>query len=373
MWLSPKAAHQRLADLTHHTAVPAYLDHVNRYTFAAATHVLIGDTAVRGYKHRQQWRFLDRDIQEAGQRFARLGIDPGDLIDAGLDVGAPRTWRCRVNGWVFQATHESAFPWSAGALPRGFTGQQLPDALTRGTIASTRPLTLMTWSGKAWLIPRAYATMLDRAEEVEAALATHDTVCSGCGVPAGERWRSSSATGFVVLCPSCAAQTSRPYTGHLRGRRYTKWYAKRSRADVFLCRMCPEPRRAMYWDHCHSHELFRGPLCVRCNNAEAGPGFIDRPGAVEHLLQCTGCRAQRTLPPHHHGDVVRRLAVLPPCEACSHEPSRRWFCVEDDGSVSARFLCYRHQPELDCSVTVPVQEVGPLVRRFVGEALDRGL
>lgn len=86
MWLSLQAAHQRLADLTHHTAVPAYLDHVNRYTFAAASHVLIGDTAVPGYKYRQQWRFLDRDIQKAGKRLAGLAIDPGDLVDAGLEA-----------------------------------------------------------------------------------------------------------------------------------------------------------------------------------------------------------------------------------------------------------------------------------------------
>ncbi|AJE80383.1 putative endonuclease VII [Streptomyces albus] len=375
MWLSLKAAHQRLVDLTHHTTVPAYLDHVNRYTFAAASHVLIGDTAVRGYKHRQQWRFLDREIQEAATRFAGLGIDPGDLIDAGLHTGRSRTWRSRVWQWISQGTYESELPQAQypSDLPVGFSGQQLPEAFTRRTIASTRPLALMTWSGEVWLIPRAYAAVLDRAAEVEAGLAEQDKVCSGCGALAGrEQWRSSSTAGFVTLCPSCAAQASRPYTGHMRGRKYTKTLAKRSPAEVFLCRMCPQPRRAMYWDHCHSHGLLRGPLCVKCNNSEGAPGFLDHPGAVEHLLQCTGCRAERTLPLHHRSDVVRRLAVFEPHAACTHELSWRYFCVEADGSVVARFQCYQHHPDLAWSVTVPSDEVTLLVRRFIHEASDSG-
>ncbi|WCL89597.1 hypothetical protein [Streptomyces sp. JCM 35825] len=185
MWLSLQAAHQRLADLTHHTAVPAYLDHVNRYTFSATSHVLIGDMAVPGYKYRQQWRFLDRDIQKSGKRLAGLEIDPGDLVDAGLEASEPHTWRSRVWQWISQATYESELPrmQGPGVLSKNFTGQQLPEAFTQRTIASTRPLPLMVWSGKEWLVPRAYAAVLDRAEEVEAGLAAQDDVCSGCGTP----------------------------------------------------------------------------------------------------------------------------------------------------------------------------------------------
>ncbi|MGW1278855.1 endonuclease domain-containing protein [Streptomyces tsukubensis] len=376
MWLSPQAAHQRLADLTHHTAVPAYLDHVNRYTFAAASHVLVGDLAVPCYKHRQRWRFLDRDIQEVGRRLAGLRVGPGELIDACLDFNESRTWRASVGRWISEGLYESklAQPPGNAVLPQGFTGRQLPESVTRQTIASTRPLPLMTWSGKVWLIPRTYAALLDRAEVVEAGLVKQGEVCSGCGAPADrEQWRSSSAAGFIVLCPPCAAQVSRSYTGHLRGRRYAKSFPNYSPADDFLCKMCPEPRRALYWDHCHVHELIRGPLCVQCNNAEGGAGFIDRPGAVEHLLQCTGCRTQRTLPSQHHADVVRRLSSFKPHKACTHELSRQWFRVQDDGSVLALFCCNRHQPDLDWSVTVGAEEVRALVRRFVDEALDSGL
>ncbi|MFE5593325.1 endonuclease domain-containing protein [Streptomyces sp. NPDC056549] len=369
MWVSPQAAHQRLVDLTHHTAIPAYLDHVNRSTFAAASHVFIGEVPVQGHKRNQQWRFVDREVQKAAKRLAELGVDTGDLVDAGLDCGERRSWRSRVASWVDQAilVHGP----DDRTLPEGFTGQRLPEEFVRRTIASTRPLSLLTWSGQVWLIPRGYAALLDRAAQAEADLSAQAAVCGGCGTHAQtEQWRSSSASGFVVLCPSCAAKTARPYTGHLRGRRYTKAFAKQSRADAFLCQMCPEPRRALYWDHCHSHGLFRGPLCVTCNNAEGGPGFLNRTGSVGHLLQCTQCFAQRTLPPQHHADVVRHLFDFTPHTTCTHERSWTWSRVQDDGSVLIQFQCYQHEPALQWSVTAPAEEVRLLVSRFVDDAIS---
>ncbi|MFJ6523552.1 endonuclease domain-containing protein [Streptomyces filamentosus] len=356
-----------MIDLTHHTPVPAYLDHVNRSTFAAASHVLIGEVPVLGYKRSQQWMFLDRDIQEAGKRLAGLGVDLDDLTDAGLDSCERHTWRSRVRSWVGEAAYVHAL--GEEALPRGFSGRDLPASFTRRTIASTRPLPLLTWSGQEWLIPRAYAALLDQAEKAEADLASQPTLCTGCGTPSEtERWRTSSAAGFVVLCPACSAKAARPYKGHLRGRLYTKAFAKQSRADAFLCAMCPEPRRALYWDHCHSHGLFRGPLCVTCNNAESGPGFLNRDGAVDHLLQCTACSSQRTLPPQHHADVVSHLFDFGPHMACTHGPSWRGFYVQEDHAVLARFVCYRHEPALEWSVLVSADDVGALVRRFVDDA-----
>ncbi|MFF9150407.1 endonuclease domain-containing protein [Streptomyces sp. NPDC014861] len=367
MWVSPQTAHHRLVDLTHHTSVPAYLDHVNRYTFAASSHVFIGEVPVLGHKRGQLWKFADRDIQEAGRRLAGLGIDPDDLTDAGLESDERDTWRSSVRSWLDQALFTHA-P-QGESLPAGFPGRHLPSGYVRRTVASTRPLSLLTWSGRAWLIPRGYADLLDRAEKAEADLTLQATVCSGCGTRAeSDQWRSSSAMGFVVLCPACAAKTARPYSGHLRGRLYTKAFAKRSRADAFLCAMCPEPRRALYWDHCHSHGLFRGPLCVTCNNAEGGPGFLNRDGAVDHLLQCTVCRSRRTLPPQHHENVVRRLFDFGPHMACTHDPSWRMFYVQEDGAVLARFQCYQHQPALEWSVLVPADDVSALVRRFVDES-----
>ncbi|MCM1950407.1 endonuclease VII domain-containing protein [Streptomyces sp. G2] len=348
---------------------------MNRYTFTDTEHVLIGDVPVRGYKHNQQWRFVDLDVQKAGRRLAGLRIDPGDLVDATLDSGEPRSWRSLVDQWTSRGLYEAGLAQEPGTkLPEGFSGQQLPDNITRRTVASTRPLPLMVWSGTVWLIPRAYAALLDRADEAAAGLMQRDEVCSGCGTAAGcEQWRSSSAAGYVVLCPSCAAQASRPYQGHLQGRRYTKAFSRRSPAAAFLCQTCPEPRRALYWDHCHVHELFRGPLCVKCNNAEGGSGFIDRPGAVEHLLRCTGCRTERTLPPQHHGNIVRQLSSFEPLGACDHERSWRWSYVQDDGSVLTRFYCYLHPQTLEWSIIVPAEEVGRLVRRFVDAALGSGL
>ncbi|MEU3401990.1 endonuclease domain-containing protein [Streptomyces filamentosus] len=367
MWVSPQAAHQRLVDLTHHTTVPAYLDYVNRYTFAASSHVFVGEVAVLGHKRSQLWKFVDREVQKAGRQLVELGIDLGDLVDARLERGEPGSWRSRVASWVGEAAWLHA-P-DGGALPEGFTGQHLPEEFIRRTVASTRPLPLMTWSGRTWLIPRAYAALLDRAEKAEAELTAQAAVCTGCGTRAEtEQWRTSSAAGFVVLCPACSAKAARPYAGHLRGRTYTKAFAKQSRTDAFLCAVCPEPRRALYWDHCHAHGLVRGPLCVKCNNAEGGPGFLKLAGAVDHLLQCSACRTGRILPSQHHADVVGRLADFDPHPACTHAPSRRRFHVEEDGAVLAWFRCFEHEPALEWSVRVPVHDVDALVRQLVDDA-----
>ncbi|MFD0344773.1 endonuclease domain-containing protein [Streptomyces sp. NPDC127117] len=77
------------------------------------------------------------------------------------------------------------------------------------------------------------------------------------------------------------------------------------RADDYPCRLCTTPQRAYYWDHCHDHGLVRGPVCASCNTFEGnGMVFVNRPGSVEHLLECTICRAQHTLPRRHHEDVA---------------------------------------------------------------------
>ncbi|WP_406016336.1 endonuclease domain-containing protein [Streptomyces sp. NBC_00984] len=77
-------------------------------------------------------------------------------------------------------------------------------------------------------------------------------------------------------------------------------------ADDYLCWLCTTPQRAYYWDHCHDHGLVRGPVCASCNTFEGnGMVFVNRPGSVEHLLECTVCRAQHTLPRRHYEDVIR--------------------------------------------------------------------
>jgi hypothetical protein len=65
--------------------------------------------------------------------------------------------------------------------------------------------------------------------------------------------------------------------------------------------------RALVWDHCHEHDLVRGPVCASCNTFE-GKGvpshLIRREEVVEHLLECSRCRDERTLPSRFHAAVV---------------------------------------------------------------------
>nr|WP_232107623.1 endonuclease domain-containing protein [Streptomyces gossypiisoli] len=143
-----------------------------------------------------------------------------------------------------------------------------------------------------------------------------------------------------------------------------------ARADAFSCRLCPELRQAFYWDHCHDHGFVRGPLCPRCNTSEGGPGFLKRPGSVEHLLQCNGCRRKRTVPRQHHPDIVRGAYVLAPHPSCTHQPSTCWGAVEEDGSVRFQLSCWQHTPVLEWERFIPADEVRHLVKEFVDKALE---
>ncbi|WP_226651551.1 endonuclease domain-containing protein [Streptomyces hydrogenans] len=82
--------------------------------------------------------------------------------------------------------------------------------------------------------------------------------------------------------------------------------ARKLRADDYLCRLC-QSSRASVWDHCHGHDLVRGPVCASCNTFE-GKGLpellLRREEVVAHLLECSRCREERTLPPRFHAAVA---------------------------------------------------------------------
>ncbi|WP_399142883.1 endonuclease domain-containing protein [Streptomyces sp. NBUA17] len=153
------------------------------------------------------------------------------------------------------------------------------------------------------------------------------------------------------------------------GRRYTSLpvYA---RAEGFLCRLCPVPRPALYWDHCHEHGLVRGPVCASCNAYEGGgTRFLDRPGAMRHLLQCEGCLQDRTVPPRHQPDIVLRTFVFAPHGACPRPPDRAFGTVEADGSVRFRLSCWQHPAQQAWDQIVPASQVRELVQAFVDAAV----
>ncbi|MFD4318977.1 endonuclease domain-containing protein [Streptomyces sp. NPDC058548] len=389
MLISAQSACRLLTEFTEDCAVPAAPGNLSRYAFQSSDYVVIGDVAVRGYKHKNRWRVDDRDIRRAAAQLAALDVDLLDLVDARLSSDASRqTWRGRISDWISHGAYrdqsDNGCPCggeepcrrdkaNGHGLPCGLTWERFTERYGERSIAFTRPLPMLTWSGSAWLVPRAYAALLDRADEITAQLSGQAAVCSSCGARGDVwQWRSSSAAGFTTLCPSCTAATARLYTGHFRGTAY-KALPKNSRADAFLCRLCSGPRRALYWDHCHEHGLVRGPVCASCNTFEGGGGrFLRRPGAVGHLLECTGCRNTRTLPPRHHADVVRERYGFPSHDSCGHDPSGAWGSTLEDGSVRFRLFCYQHEQTLRWEQTVPAEQVRSLVRDFVDQALQDG-
>ncbi|WP_329347197.1 endonuclease VII domain-containing protein [Streptomyces sp. NBC_01261] len=384
--ISPEYAGQLLKELTKGCAVPAAPANMARYAFQTSDHVLIGDVAVRGYKHKNRWRLDERDIRKAGERLASLAIDLDDLVDARpqpTDRG--RTWRLQIMNWFDQVAYEDQTangchcegqqpcdrtrPNQHG-LGCGATREQVEARYGQQSIASTRPLPLLTWSGAIWMVPRAYAALLDRAEQIATEFAEKAARCSRCGAQGDIwEWRSSSTAGYTTLCPSCTSAAARQYKGHLRGRQY-KSLPKNSQPDAFLCVLCPSPRQAMCWDHCHEHGFVRGPVCASCNTYEGGGyQFINRPGAVQHLLRCDGCRREGMVPPRHQPDVVLRTFVFDPHDSCTQPPRYPWGAVEGDGSIRFRLHCWHHTSPYRWEQAVPASQVRLLVSEFVDKTL----
>ncbi|MGP3737577.1 endonuclease domain-containing protein (plasmid) [Streptomyces sp. GDS52] len=384
--ISPEYAGRLLEELTAGCPVPAAPAEMSRYAFQTSDHVLIGDVAVRGYKHKNRWRLDERDIRKAGEKLASLAIDLGDLVDARLPSAEHgRTWRSQILNWFVNAAYEDQSangchcegqqpcgrtrPNQHG-LGCGATREQVEARYGQQAIAFTRPLPLLTWSGTTWMVPRAYAALLDRADQITAQSAEQAARCSRCGATGDIwEWRTSSVVGYTTLCPSCTSAAARPYKGHLRGRLYAS-LPKNSQPDAFLCVLCTGPRQAMYWDHCHEHGFVRGPVCASCNTYEGGGyRFIDRPGAMQHLLRCKGCLRERTVPTRHHPDIVLRGLVIESHGSCAQQPPA-WGEAQEDGSVRFRLHCWGHTPPQQWEQIVPTFQVRRLVSEFVDKTLE---
>ncbi|MEU5307132.1 endonuclease domain-containing protein [Streptomyces noursei] len=395
MLISPQHAQQILTDLTQDAPVPAAPGNLKRYDFQANGHVLIGETPVRGYKHKGRWRLVEKDIRNAARKLAALTLDvtslapvtaPSVLHDA-RSAEQDRLWRSRIHNWFVSAA-------SRERPVRGCTCGQDPcrgdelgeDGLLCGlamdtvrcgdlTLACTRPLPLLMWSGTQWMLPKAYADMLTRAEEAADRLDGKAATCSGCGA-VGDRWewRASGSAGFVTLCPDCASSTYQRYTDQLSGILYDSLGAH-VRADAYLCCVCTGHRRAYYWDHCHDHGHIRGPVCASCNTFEGGGfDFISRFGyaGLRHLFRCEGCLKGRTLPRRHHADIVAQEALLEPHEGCSKRPRLKFGRARPDGSVSLPLSCWHRfdEPYRQWEQVVPADQVRALVRAFANHTLQ---
>ncbi|MGW2777317.1 endonuclease VII domain-containing protein [Streptomyces olivaceoviridis] len=266
----------------------------------------------------------------------------------------------------------------AQGLPGDLTWEEFMAAHSgrRQNIANTRPLELMTRSGGSLLLPRAYAELLDRWEQVTEDLVVQARTCSRCRAqgPRWGAWRTPSPLGYVTLCPPCSGATFQRYTGHLRGVLYESARTRSTRADGYLCRLCSEARAAA-WDHCHDHGHVRGPLCGSCNTYEGKslpPSFLtNQEGAALHLLECRGCLERRTLPARYHAALARMHVEATErhiirSRRCKHMP---WIEHVELAHGAYRFelSCWWHKATWTKDVTVA--ETAGLVREFVDQAL----
>jgi Recombination endonuclease VII len=297
MPISREYARSLFADLTQNAMVPLDPDELLHIPgLRQHGHVFFGDIAVRCYKHKARWTYDERDIRAAGRALADFDVRLDDVVDVQLPAyrDVPErdpeewrhpNWRRRLVSWMFdrarnhllnQGRHLDEWGSWRQVGPNGLPGELtweefIASSSTRHqqNIAGTRPLQLLTWSGENWLLPRAYADLLDRWEMREEELVARARLCSSCGDqgPYGGDWRTATASGYVTRCPPCSGASFQPYTGHLRGVQYYTIRRRGPRADDYLCRLC-KATQASAWDHCHTHGDVRGPLCGSCNTRE---------------------------------------------------------------------------------------------------------
>ncbi|WP_043267256.1 endonuclease domain-containing protein [Streptomyces sp. CT34] len=394
MLISPKSAHAAFTDLTRNCALPLMPDVLLRTKlFRHHGHIVIGDVALRGYKHKARWTYDERDVRRAGRALAEAPIDFTDLVEVQLpeyrdhlgreEWGRP-DWRRQLRSWMYDAAFHKKYrerrydeDWrkiGENGLPGGLTMTEFIEARSDmphvHNIAGTKPRGLLSWSGQHWLLPRAYVQLLDRWEHLEADLVSQARICSGCGTqgpPLGD-WRTPTANGYVTLCPPCSGVAYQGYQGHLRGALYES-LRRTMRADDYLCRLCGQSR-AFTWDHCHDHGYVRGPLCASCNTFEGkGVRFLRREGSVLHLLECRACLEQQTLPRRFRIDVIRNHLEETERHGCCWNHPDVWE-LEHTNDVY-RFMLACHSTRW--TKEVAAAEAADLVRAFVQRALTEAL
>ncbi|QHC23360.1 hypothetical protein [Streptomyces sp. GS7] len=260
MLISPKSAHATFVDLTRNCALPLDPDVLLRTdVLRHHGHTVIGDVALRAYKHKSRWTYDERDVRRAGRALAELPVDLDDLAETHLpdyrDDVSPEEWyrpdwRRQLVSLMFDAARLKAFreerpydenwhSWKKlgdNGLPGGLTMtefiQTRSDTPFMQNIAGTKPSRLLTWSGTHWLLPRAYMELLDRWERLEDDLIDKARTCSACGAQGPHlAWRTPTANGYITLCPPCPGEAHLLYQGHLRGVLYES-LRRTQRADA---------------------------------------------------------------------------------------------------------------------------------------------
>ncbi|WP_226652342.1 hypothetical protein [Streptomyces hydrogenans] len=161
-------------------------------------HVVVGDVALRLYKHKGPWRYDERDVRRAARDLSAVTVDHDDLVEVVLpgqrwreegrgedeDTWNRANWRGQIAGWMYHEAlskelardrpYTERSDWARigeNGLPGELTWEEFvsarADSRLSSTIASTYPLELLTWSEGCWWLPRAYADLLDRWEALE--------------------------------------------------------------------------------------------------------------------------------------------------------------------------------------------------------------
>ncbi|MEU2069949.1 hypothetical protein [Streptomyces anulatus] len=211
MLISREYARTIFAALTRNAMVPLDPDELLHPALARYDYVLFGDMAVRCYKHKGSWRYAERDIRRAGQTLAELRLDLEDMAVVQLPVyhddgesdweeWSRTDWRqslmsrmchqARVKasreGCPYEEWRDIYLRIGDNGLPGGLEWEEFVAASNRfrhtRNMGGTRLLELLTWSGKQWLLPRAYMELLDRWAQREEELIDQARVCSSCGL-----------------------------------------------------------------------------------------------------------------------------------------------------------------------------------------------
>ncbi|MFE4516805.1 endonuclease domain-containing protein [Kitasatospora sp. NPDC056783] len=340
-------------------------------------HMYLGAAALPGVKHSGVWHVDRAQLDAALRDLAAVAADPGRLVPLGLPwTGLNRgcrfdsDWRLAVQGEIVDRAARArrrapvAELLDAGLAPAAqrLTVKELkqlllgavrePDERDPLVVAGVVVMDVVRRRGGVWSIPARWAEVLDRWRAEHLALLARARRCAGCGTVANRdqewEWRSSGADGWITQCPACAGGEHPVYGGSMRGVRYTSERRRATRADRYLCAVCGL-RQAAVWDHCHepSHQLVRGPACASCNQAERSQHglwrtFWNHGPAVQHLLECNGCRTSTTLPLRHLSALAgARLRVTARHDRCTAEPSAVLEQLPDGGFL-ARLECAAH-------------------------------
>jgi Recombination endonuclease VII len=151
--------------------------------------------------------------------------------------------------------------------------------------------------GRQWIISSAYAPTVEACRKLQAAIKTERDRCVRCGGIVEDFQTDSIATahGWEGRCPTCrTAHTGAliAYIGHLRDIPYSRVRDLRIEpAHTYRCVVCSQP--AAVSDHCHEHDIVRGPLCRHCNLHDGWLGSPFFQGApqppIKHATRCETC------------------------------------------------------------------------------------